>query len=63
LLTPAQYATLGTSPLRISIGRNPDENQFKLDLEGKPPARPERPTKGKSKVKDKAKTDAVSGEQ
>jgi hypothetical protein len=63
LLTPPQYASMGTSPLRITIGRNPDENQFNFDLEGEPPARAERPTKGKGKGKDKAKAESAPDEQ
>jgi hypothetical protein len=62
LLTPTQYAAVGTSPLRITIGRNPDENQFKFDLQGEPPTRPQRPTKGKGKGSDEDKADADPGE-
>lgn len=60
LLTPEQYASAGTSPLQITVGRNPDENQFKLILEGEPPSQPKRSTKAKAKAK--AKSD-VSDEQ
>ena len=63
LLTPMQYASMETSPLRITIGRNPEGNQFKFDLEGEPPARPQRPTKGKGKGTDEEKADADSGER
>jgi hypothetical protein len=47
VLTPQQYASIGTSPLRITVGKNSSENQFKLVLEGDPSSRPSRPTKSK----------------
>lgn len=47
LLTPEQYASAGTSPLRITVKRNPDENEFKFVLEGDAPSRPTRPAKNK----------------
>jgi hypothetical protein len=51
LLTPERYASMGASPLRITIGRDSAKNQFQLVLEGEPPRRP---TKGKSKTKQEA---------
>jgi len=47
LLSPKQYASMGTSPLKITIGRSSDKNEFKLVLEGEPPSRPSPPTKNK----------------
>ena len=58
LLTPEQYASMGTSPLKITVGRNPAENQFQFVLEGNAPSRPERAAKGKGK----AKQDAPDGQ-
>jgi len=58
LATPEQYASMGTSPLKITVGRNPAENQFKFVLEGEPPSRPESAAKGKGKGKGKATQDA-----
>lgn len=58
LLTPQQYASAGTSPLRIMIGQNPDQNQFELKLEGEPPRRPERPGNGKAKASEGASEEA-----
>lgn len=56
LLTPPQYASINTSPLQITVGRDPDQNEFKLVLEGEPPSRPQR-SKGGSKQADEPKDD------
>ena len=40
LLTPAKYASLDTTPLRIVVSRVATENEYVLKLEGDPPERP-----------------------
>lgn len=59
LLTPQQYASAGTSPLRITIRSNPADNQFQFVLEGDVPSRPQGAGQGggKGKGKSKAKTE------
>lgn len=60
LLTPQPYAAAGTSPLRITIGSNPTDNEFQFVLEGEVPgsaqgaAQADGKTKGKRKAKSKA---------
>jgi hypothetical protein len=41
LLTPEQYASFGTSPLRITIRANAADNQFEFILDGDAPSRPQ----------------------
>ena len=57
LLTPAVYASTGTSPLRIVVAPDPAKNQFQLILQGDPPHRGQAPgsTTGKAKSKTKSK--------
>lgn len=59
-LTPPQYASAGTSPLRITIDGDPAKNQFQLILEGEPSSQPQgaRAGKGTGKKKNSTKTEA-----
>ncbi len=50
LLTPASYATMSTTPLRITVTRDPKKNIFHLDLQGEPASRPRPVAEGKQRV-------------
>lgn len=40
LLTPQQYSSVQTTPLHITVSRNPTDNEFNLVLEGEPASKP-----------------------
>ncbi|MBW3596508.1 MAG: DUF4198 domain-containing protein [Planctomycetes bacterium] len=64
LLTPAKYASAETTPLTITVRRNPEENQFQLTLEGEPPSRPKRAGgPGGDSPNRKAPPDSTSSEE
>lgn len=42
LLTPREYARVGTTPLRINVTRDGKQNQFKLELKGEVEEQPRR---------------------
>jgi hypothetical protein len=58
LLTPQLYASLGSSPLRITVGSAAAENQFELVLEGDAPERPQWQKSGGGKGKGSAQKKA-----
>jgi hypothetical protein len=63
LVSPQQYVSIGTSPLRITVGPNAATNQFQLVLEGEVPASSQGAGSGaKKKGKGKAKTNTEAAE-
>jgi hypothetical protein len=68
LITPSNYASVGSSPLQITIAPDAAKNQFQLVLEGEAPARTQGSGgsgrgKGKGKGKASAETESADSVQ